>query len=147
MPDPRDYNKPGLPKAQFERMAEARLREFQALRVAGPYVAAVYLAGYAVEAFLKSAICRTLDSPTLPKLFHFHNLDVLLYFSGQEAKMERDSPALYQNFAFMVELWNNGILRYVDPNDSNFSPETCGNVDKWLNDPQVGVVPWLKGCL
>ncbi len=118
MPDPKDFKKTGFPKSRFDKIAEARL---------------------------KSAICKTLNTPNLPTLFHFHNLDALLFFSRLKSKMEHQSSKMYLNFQELYALWKNGLLRYEDPNNPFFTLATCEHVERWLDDAQEGLVTWLKG--
>jgi hypothetical protein len=145
VPDPKNYTRMEVPKAQLMLIAEARMREFKTLKDAGHHLAAVYMAGYAVEALLKAAICRTLDTPGLPVIFHFHDLQALLLFTGLEARMQNEKPSMFQNFKEFHALWRNGLLRYDDPSGPAYSPKTCETVEKWLNDPVEGIAVWLKG--
>jgi hypothetical protein len=145
VPDPKSYAKIGAPKALFVVIAEARMKEFKTLKDGGHHLAAVYMAGYAVEALLKAVICKTLDAPGLPRVFYFHDLDVLLFFSGLGTKMQNEKPSMYENFTKFQGLWRDGRLRYDDPSGPAYSPQTCENIEKWLNDPVEGIVVWLKG--
>jgi hypothetical protein len=89
-----------ISRAELLDLARARIRDAEALRRAGRYDGAVYLAGYAVELCLKARICRTLRWQGFPETtgeFHgftslkTHNLDVLLRLSGVEAKVKATS--------------------------------------------------------
>jgi hypothetical protein len=124
------------------RVADSRLAEFQVLRAATPpcNAAALYLGGYAVEALLKCLICRTLNLPELPVLFHVHDLDVLLFYSGRYDEMRADAP-VWKSFVGIQALWDEKC-RYADP--PTVSAAECDRLDLRLNDPASGVIPWLK---
>jgi len=99
----------------LRRLADSRLAEFETLRTATPphYAAALYLAGYAVEALLKCAICKALNHDELPVIFHIHDLDVLLFFSGLYKEIQTDA-AVWTSFRRIQATWNEK-LRYTDP--------------------------------
>ena len=129
----------------LRRLADSRLAEFDTLRTATPphYAAALYLAGYAVEALLKCAICQALNLDELPVLFHIHDLDVLLFFSGRYKEIQTDT-AVWISFRNIQMSWNEK-RRYTDP--LAVSAAECDNLNLWLNDPMSGVVPWLEARL
>lgn len=131
-----------VPRDVWLRVADSRLTEFQVLRTATPpcYAAALYLGGYAVEALLKCLICRTLGHPELPVIYHVHDLDALLFYSGRYYEMQADA-GVWDSFQQIAQIWNEK-QRYADP--ATVGATICGNLDVWLNDPAIGVVPWLK---
>jgi hypothetical protein len=132
-------------KDVLRRLADARLDEFEVLRTATPprNAGALYLAGYAVEALLKCAICRTLNLDELPVVFHTHDLEALLFFSGWYKDMMAN-PAVYNSFIQIRAMWNEQ-QRYTDP--PTVTTANCDDMNVWLNDPVSGVVPWLKARL
>lgn len=76
------------------KIAEARLKDAEALLANRRYDGAIYLCGYAVELALKARICKTLNWPGYPSSrkefsnyssFKTHDLDVLLHLSGRES--------------------------------------------------------------
>jgi hypothetical protein len=134
----------GLPKSRFDVLHQARLQEFETLRSAGHHAAAIYMAGYAVEALLKSAICRTLDTPSLPNAFKTHSLPILLFYAGLEQRLNREAPQAFKNFQEFCGIWNEAQLRYEDPGSAAYSHATSSKVESWLLDPKEGIVPWLK---
>ena len=71
MSDPRAYIKEGLQSDLFAKIATARWNRFETLASKNHSVAAVYMAGYALEAVLKCAICKTLNLQKLPQIFLF----------------------------------------------------------------------------
>ena len=115
------------------------------LRLASPphYAAALYLAGYAVEALLKCAICKALNLDELPVVFHIHDLETLLFFSGLYKEIQADA-VVWISFRNIQATWNEK-RRYTDP--SAVSASECNNLNQWLNDPISGVVPWLEARL
>ena len=101
------------------------------------------MAGYCVEALLKCAICKILDADHLPVNFQLHDLEELLFLAGLAKKIQA-LPETEKNFHYFSALWKSAQLRYEDPNSPSFTVNTCNNVDKWLNDPSDGIVPWLE---
>src|SRR5438309_176495 len=104
------FTKVGISKLLLEKLAASRLQEFKFLSSSPHVVAAVYLAGYGIEALLKCAACRTLDTDDLPVNFQIHNLDDLLLLAGLKKKIGLQ-PGVAINFRKLADLWNNGQLR------------------------------------
>ena len=52
---------PAVTRADFQQLADLRLKEAKALLDVGMWDGAYYLAGYAVEVALKARICRVLN--------------------------------------------------------------------------------------
>lgn len=78
---------------ELKKIADERLKDAEALLLAGRYDGAIYLGGYVVELALKSRICRTLNWKGFPQTrsefqkylsFKTHDLDVLLSLAGAE---------------------------------------------------------------
>lgn len=78
-------------------IARARLRDAQVLLRAKRFDGAFYLCGYAVELALKARICRTLRWSGFPETaqdfkglqsVRTHDLEILLRFSGVEARVK-----------------------------------------------------------
>ena len=85
-----------IARTDLRSIARARLRDADALLSTRRYDGAVYLCGYSVELALKARICRTLgwsDFPETTREFdgyqslRTHRLDILLRFSGLEARI------------------------------------------------------------
>lgn len=92
-------------------IARARLRDAQVLLRAKRFDGGFYLAGYAIELALKARICKTLKWPSFPETaqdfkglqsLRTHDLDVLLTFSGIEARVR---SSYYAEWA-VVTTWN-----------------------------------------
>jgi hypothetical protein len=122
-------------------VAEARLREFHALRAANEHAGAVYIGRYAIEVFLKCAICKRLGKTKLPKLFHSHDLPGLLYFTGLEDELKNLEPLRHKSFED-VKGQQVDDLRYQNP--GKVTVTDCNDWNAWLNDSQAGLVPWLR---
>ena len=131
-----------IPESALRSITDTRLRDFVVLWQGGQHHTAIYVAGYAVEACLKLGICRTLKVPNLPTIFEYHELESLLFFSGYDHEL-RDDKKLIESFNDINDLWN-VEMRYSDPSTSSIDHNTCVNVNKWLNDSAVGLVPWFR---
>ena len=91
-----------IARNELRKIAHTRLKEAEVLYQNKKYDGAIYLCGYAVEAVLKSRICRTLKWTGFPQSrsefqsyqsFRTHDLDILLNLSGIEAKILDQYPA------------------------------------------------------
>lgn len=85
-------------------LAEERLREAETLLVAGHYGGAIYLSGYALECYLKLAICITLRWDQLRGTFKTHDLETLLLHSGFDREL-RTSPEVWPSFTKILDTW------------------------------------------
>ncbi len=120
-------------------MAEAGV-----LRANGLYAGAVYLGGYAVECYLKAAICHTLGWDQLRGTFKTHDLESLMLHSGFDAEL-RGHPQLVEYFAKICETWaleRADNVRYRCPTDDDEG--TAKRFFEWVEDPDRGIVPWLR---
>ena len=125
-------------------IGDARVQEAEALLDAGHYVGAVYLGGYAVECYLKAAICHRLRWTDLLETFKTHDLDGLIRHSGLEPELH-ENTATFENFQRIVGTWDilgKNSVRYRNP--SEFDQSTAEFFLKCVNDPISGVVPWLR---
>jgi len=136
--------KPLVDRSILETLGETRLKEAEVLRDAGHYCGAIYLGGYAVECYLKVAICKAMDWDELRETFMSHDLKTLLVHSGLERKI-RDVPGVQRSFKQISEVWvmeTRKAIRYQDTATFKFE-----DARKFLNgvaDEKVGVVPWVK---
>lgn len=124
-------------------VAQARLHDFHALKKAGQYAGAVYMGRFVIEIYLKCLICKQLKKQRLPELFHSHDLNGLLYYSGWKEELERDEQR--KDIFQKINGCKVDMLRYQNPNAVTES--TCNDWDKWLNDVEGGLVPWLQSKL
>ena len=120
-------------------LIEARKREFAILRSAGEYAGAYHIGGYALELLLKRIICKTLDLDRLPVVFHIHNLEALLFFSGLKRQLDADA-ALKVEFNEASSQWSERS-RYAVP--GTITPADCDKMDRWLNGAG-NVYEWLR---
>jgi HEPN domain-containing protein len=128
----------------LEKVAETRLREAEALFEAGFFQGAIYLAGYAVECYLKLAICATLGWDELYGAFMVHDLEGLLLYSGCRADLQR-RPEIQESFAIVCETWTvEGArnIRYETP--EHIDRDTAELVLDCVRHSESGVVPWLR---
>lgn len=132
-------------------IAEARLLEAETLFQAKHYAGAVYLGGYAVECFLKVAICVRLEWDALRGTFKTHDLEGLLLYSGLDRTL-RTSRDIVDSFGKIVQIWaieasgnNDGrrSVRYQRPTD--IDEQTARRFLEYVANPSIGVVPWLRG--
>lgn len=127
-------------RSVLEKVAAARLKEARALKKAGCYAGAVYLAGYAVECWLKVAICKALDCLEMPRTFRSHDLDVLLLHSGLVRRIDRE-PGVSENFGRISGVWAESI-RYEDP--KSFDEAQVDDFFRWVCGRHDGVVTWVR---
>ncbi len=144
-------NKTIISQAELIELGNERLAEAEALRLGAKFAGAVYLAGYAVECYLKAAICKTLDLSGLPIVFMTHDLDVLLFHSGLDNTLRADT-VLAGSFTHIVGIWSverreerqggktimKESVRYRKPSD--FDDATA----KSFLTAVAGVVKWLR---
>ena len=125
-------------------LAELRLREAEALLKAGFPAGAVYLAGYAVECYLKAAVCTTLQWDYLLGSFRVHDLDSLLLYSGFDRELRSDKE-VFENFAKISGIWTmagNDSVRYRRPDV--FDIGSASRFLEYIADPKIGVATWLQ---
>jgi len=95
---------PAITKERLWEIAEARLREAQALLHRGECSGAMFLGGCALECFLKVAICETLRLDGLPGVFKLHHLEALILYSGFRSELEAAS-SIEESFRAVVQEW------------------------------------------
>lgn len=136
-----------IPRDVLVEVADARLREADVLCKSGHYGAAIYLAGYAVECYLKAAICVTLGWDELRGTFKTHDLESLMLHSGFDSKLREDSRVV-ESFAKIRESWvldGDDSIRYRRPSD--FSEKSARLFLHYVSDPETGVIPWLQKAI
>ena len=137
-------SEPIIDRDLLRRLAETRLREARALAHEGHHQGAIYLAGYAVECWLKAVICHTLDWEGLHETFRTHDLKSLLLHSGLFRRIVSE-PRVHSSFNKIVGMWprDGGVeLRYRDP--QSYSEEQANVFLHWVDGKTEGVVPWLS---
>lgn len=135
-------------RAEFQQLAEVRVKEAEALLAAGLWDGAYYLAGYAVECGLKACIAkltRAEDFPPKPetvKGFYSHNLAALLT-AAQLADTFRVAAATDPDLA---DNWNavkdwSEQSRYERPTEIK-----ARQLLEAITATPGGVLPWIKTC-
>ena len=133
-------------RVEFQRLAEVRLREAEALQAASLWDGAYYLAGYAVECGLKACAVRQFRQDEVPDKkivddFYTHRLDKLRGIAGVRAALESRAS---QDAAFQVN-WN--TVRYwneTSPYDHSISEAKACDMQMAVGDPTTGVLSWLR---
>jgi hypothetical protein len=102
----------------IRQLADLRIEEADNLNKVGFPDGAFYLAGYAVELYLKAKICENLNLPTfysqyapktdLAKTFLIHNLDRLILLSGLLPKFESEKATdpIFTGHCVNIERWS-----------------------------------------
>jgi HEPN domain-containing protein len=131
-------------KADFQMLADMRIREARILLDAGECDGAYYVAGYAVECGLKACIIRKLmTSDTWPERkfsddCYKHDLKLLLRVADLETAMNSAGPVAAR--WGQVKDWTEQS-RYefgkAEPDVRQFYEA--------ITDPTDGVLPWIKG--
>jgi hypothetical protein len=132
-------------RADFQQLAELRLREAEALLAAGLPDGAYYLAGYSVECALKACIAKRTQLHDFPekKLVndsHTHNLKELLRLA--ELKTELDSvldadPEMRSNLE-TVQDWSE-TARY----QRKTALDTIALLTA-IENQKGGLLPWIR---
>jgi hypothetical protein len=132
-----------LKRADFQHLAEMRIREAQILLGVGEWDGAYYLAGYAVECALKSCIIRRLmtsdDWPdkTFSGECYKHDLKVLLWLADLEGPLSLTGPVDAR--WVVVKDWSEQS-RY-----ERGKPEAdVRQFIEAITDPADGVLPWIR---
>ena len=128
----------------LREVADERLEEAKLLLKSRHYAGSVYLGGYAVECYLKVALCKTLGWDALRGMIKTHDLEGLMLYSGLHASYQGNSR-IRESFAKVLELWSAegfGNVRYRRPTEVD--QETAEMFLKCVDDPEVGIVSWLK---
>jgi len=132
-------------RADFQQLAELRLREAETLLAAGLPDGAYYLAGYSVECALKACIAKRTQLHDFPekKLVndsHTHNLKELLRLA--ELKTELDSvldadPEMRSNLE-TVQDWSE-TTRY-----QRKTAQDAIALLTAIEDQEGGLLPWIR---
>ncbi len=141
---PQLTNKTIIERETLREVAEARLKEAETLFKAKHYAGAIYLAGYAVECYLKVAICVTMHWSEMRETFKTHDLELLMLHSGFDYKLQENAK-LVESFAKIKETWafdREKSVRYKTPSDFNEKNATL--FLQYVSNPETGVVPWLR---
>lgn len=136
-----------LDRANFQRLAEARIIDAKALLDNQRWDGAYYLTGYAVECGLKSCIiARLLATDEFPEKgfsnsCYTHKLGKLLEAADLEEKLKQANPAVTSNWK-VVESWNEES-RYV-LKEATEAKTTAEGLYLAVIDPAEGVLSWIR---
>lgn len=133
---------PVITQAEFQALAETRLREAQALLSAQFWSGAYYLSGYAVELALKANVIRRLKSSDAFPEKNFsarcytHDLRVLLEIAGLVSELNSAPVTVQSNWATVFK-WTEQS-RY----SCSLQQEAEELVDA-IAEPTNGVLTWI----
>jgi len=146
------FTQPVISRVDLEQIGKERLLEAGVLLEAGHSAGAVYLGGYAVECYLKAAICHCLKWDQLLGVFKTHDLGGLLVYTGLEQKLRKE-VSVHRNFSRIVGIWNgsgaeaksrsaDAAVRYQPP--SAIEKATAQEFMVCLSGATGGFIPWLQ---
>jgi len=131
-------------RLEFQLLAAERLDDAVALLKAGRYACAYYISGYAIECALKACIARKTKQDEFPPKdaarYYVHDIPKLLDIAGlgpaftQEANHD---PTFRANWA-AVKDWSEESRYQSRPQ------QQAQEILEAVNDPQHGVLQWLK---
>jgi HEPN domain-containing protein len=133
-----------MDRFEFQSLAAERLDDAVALLKAGRYACAYYVSGYAVECALKACIARQTKQDDFPPKdaarYYVHDIPKLLDIAGLGSAFKEASkdPTFRANWA-VVKDWSE---------ESRYQSRQQQQAQEMLdavNDPQHGVLQWLKG--
>ncbi|MGC9999640.1 MAG: HEPN domain-containing protein [Bryobacteraceae bacterium] len=133
-----------LSRQEFQRLAEERLADAEALLSAGRFGGAYYVAGYAVECALKACIARKTRAESWPpknvdKSHYTHDLEKLLLTAGLKNDQQLETDGNLKTNWLAVSDWSEES-RYEN---NRQEPQTRKLLDA-ITDTQSGVLTWLR---
>ncbi len=132
-------------RAEFQQLAEVRIKEAEALLAAGLWDGAYYLAGYAVECALKACIAKLTRADDFPpretRDYYTHDLGTLLKTAGLRATRDAEAAVNPRFYAFWtaVTKWNEQA-RYGTGRTQAVAEELF----QVITDPTDGVLQWVR---
>lgn len=130
-------------RAEFQQLAEVRIKEAEALLAAGMWDGACYLAGYAVECALKACIAKLTRAEDFPpretRDYYTHDLAKLLKTAGLETawKAATAKPEFKKRWE-VCEEWEEGS-RYERPTEAQ-----ARDLYQAITDPTNGVLQLIR---
>lgn len=126
-----------LSRQEFQRLAEERLEDAEALLSAGRFGGAYYVAGYAVECALKACIARKTRAESWPpknvdKSHYTHDLEKLLLTAGLKNDQQLETDGNLKTNWLAVSDWSEES-RY----ENNVKNRKRGNC--WTQSPILRV--------
>ena len=133
----------------IQNLADLCIKEAVKLQRSKFYDGAFYLAGYAVELYLKAKICENMDVPDfydthvpksdLSKTFLIHNLDRLVLLSGLYSKFEA-AKKIVPN---LTNHWDK-VLTWSEKSRYN-NPNTKTEIEalEFIESAKI-IIKWIK---
>ena len=141
-----------MTRQEFKKIATLRLIEAESLLLQNHYDGSCYLAGYCLEMALKAVICRRMEKDDFFEIlksesvrsFKIHNLTELVILAGLQKRYE-DLKAINPDFEYNWVVIRDKIrwseqLRY----QTGFTKSDAESMLNAINDPQNGILKWLK---
>ncbi|QEP42036.1 HEPN domain-containing protein [Ectothiorhodospiraceae bacterium BW-2] len=133
-------------RKDLQLLSNIRLTEAEKLLSANCYHGAYYLAGYAIECALKSCIAKQVQQYDFPDKnltnnSYTHDLEKLINTAGlkqQLSEQEKSDETLYSNWLTAKD-WSE-TSRY----ECELSQSMAEDMISAINDPESGVLQWLK---
>jgi len=131
-------------RSDFQRLSDVRQREAETLLSAGEPAGAYYLMGYAVECALKACIAKATQEFDFPEKervnqSYSHDLTKLLQLAGLDAALRSASDINLDRHWTVIKDWKE-TSRYAATIDMKAATDIC----RAANDPESGVLPWLR---
>lgn len=141
-----------MTRLELKQLTHLRLREAEVLYDNHLYDGTCYLAGYCIELALKSAICKRMGTANFfdiirsetARAFKIHNLDELITLAGLRPKFDAEVVTninFRDNWSFIKTTinWSEQLRYQLGRNQSDAQMMLLA-----LNDPQNGILPWIK---
>lgn len=133
-----------LSRQEFQRLAEERLDDAEALLRAGRFSGAYYVAGYAIECALKACIARKTRAESWPprnvdKSHYTHDLEKLILTARLKGILEQEEDGNLKANWLAVSDWSEES-RY----ESNRQEPEAKKILTAIADTQSGVLTWLR---
>ena len=133
-------------RRDFQRLAELRLREAEALLRARHFSGAYYLGGYAIECALKACIAKRTkrydfpESPSSVRDCYSHDLVQLVrvaLLNSELDKRKRSDPQFEDSWRIVIEWSEQSRYEFIVKQDAR-------DLLKAISDPNHGVLQWIK---
>lgn len=133
-------------RTDLQQLAELRVKEAECLLSASHWDGAYYLCGYAIECALKACIAKMTREGDFPNKdliiqSYTHDLKTLVRAAKLEDALKGrcDQDPQFESYWTTVKDWRE-TSRY-----HRHDEQTARALIKAVNDPQEGVLIWLKG--
>ncbi|MBY0456009.1 MAG: hypothetical protein K2V38_01585 [Gemmataceae bacterium] len=134
-------------RAEFQQLADVRIKEAETLLTAGLWDGAYYLAGYAVECGLKACILARVErdgaifeDKKFSEKCWTHRLDELVALAALEAERAAEAAA---NANFDT-LWRRALLWKEDARYKRITETEAKDLCQAVTDSTDGVMRWIR---